>query len=515
MMVQQLLSNTSAVYPESVAIVHDKMKLTFGDLQKQSDALAAYIQRHWKISRGDHISILYENCPEYVISYFAILKTGATVVSVNSAETPEKVKESIAHADAVGLIGSTILWNKMINKSGIPETIRQALDYRDKSLLMMDGEVRVGGSINFTEEAPEDPHGIDLDLAEIVYTSGSTSKPKGVMLSHRNLATNMLSIQDYFKLQSDDSVVVILPLSYIYGKSLLLTHIQIGGKVIIDNRFTYPALVLETIAKEKATGFAGVPSTFSILTTKTSIAEIELPYLRYVAQAGGAMAPALQEDVIEAILPAKLFVMYGATEAAPRLTWLPPERLKDKMGSIGIPLLNVEMIIRGVAGEELGPNEEGELSARGSNIMLGYWKDPENTERVLQGGYYLTGDIGYRDKEGFYFITGRKGDFVKIKGFRISCKEVEECILELNEVHEIAVIPAPDAVFGEVIRAYAVPSEIESEDFIKRAAAHIARRIGANRVPAQWDFRDNLPKNSSGKIMKERLKKELKNDRRI
>ena len=509
MMVHQLLSNAASARPDAVAVVHDDDRLTFGELNTKSDSLAAYLQREWGAKRGRHICILYENCPEYVVSYFAILKTGATVVSVNSAEAPDKMRHSIAHADSTGLIGSTVIWRKMAAKAGIPETVLNAMDYRAGRRLVKDGNSD-DAAIVVPDAVPEDPHGIDLDLAEIVYTSGSTSNPKGVMLSHRNLTTNMASIQDYFKLRTDDSVVVILPLSYIYGKSLLLTHVQVGAKIIIDNRFTYPALVLETLVKEKATGFAGVPSTYSILTAKTALAKTEMPHLRYVAQAGGAMAPTLQQDVIDAVAPARLFVMYGATEAAPRLTWLPPERLKDKIGSIGIPLTNVEMIIRGPEGQSLGPGEEGELAARGSNIMQGYWKDPENTERVLKDGYYLTGDIGFRDDEGYYFITGRKSDFIKVKGFRISCKEVEECLLELEEVHEVAVIPAPDPVFGEVIRACITPAEIGTEVFRTRAERHIAGRIGGNKVPGQWDFRDALPKNSSGKIMKEQLKKELK-----
>ena len=510
MMVQQLLKTASALHPEATAVVHGDKHMSFLELESASDALAAFLQTTWCVKRGHHICLLYENCPEYIVCYFAVLKTGATVVSLNSAEVPEKLSESIKHSDSMFCLGSRLLWRRLIAKVGIPETLIHGMDYRDSVVFLRDGKSEEAVISIAAGEHPENPGGIDLDLAEIVYTSGSTSKPKGVMLTHLNLTTNMVSIQDYFQLTSDDSIVVILPLSYIYGKSLLLTHIQVGAKIILDNRFTYPSLVLETLVKEKATGFAGVPSTYSLLTAKTAIAETELPHLRYVAQAGGAMAPALQKQVIEAVAPARLFVMYGATEAAPRLTWLPPEMIEEKIGSIGIPLLNVEMAIRGSDGALLPSGEEGELIARGSNIMKGYWKDPENTQRVLQDGYYLTGDIGYRDKDGYYFITGRKSDFIKVKGFRISCKEVEESLLELEEVQEAAVIGVPDSITGEAIMAYIVPSSLDTEDFWSHASKHIGRGIGANKVPQIWDFRDELPKNSSGKIMKEILKMEMK-----
>ena len=345
---------------------------------------------------------------------------------------------------------------------------------------------------------------IDIDLAEIVYTSGSTGTPKGVMLSHLSLVSNMRSIVAYLGLDSTDRIMVILPFTYIYGKSLLLTHFLVGGSLVIDNRFVYPNKVLENMVRTEVTGFAGVPSTFSFLLSRSSLGSYRFPALRYVTQAGGHMAPALQREASEAFAPALLYVMYGATEAAPRLSYLDPSMLTEKSGSIGTPVPNVELLVVDEEGQPLPDGTEGEIAARGSNIMRGYWKDPEGSSRVLRGGLYLTGDLGFRDADGYFFIVGRKKDIIKVKGFRVSAKEIEERLLEMARISEAAVIGVPDEVTGEAIKAFLVPKPGESP-LEQEVRAFLKGRLSAFKLPKQIEFIEALPKNSSGKIMKSEL----------
>jgi len=260
--------------------------------------------------------------------------------------------------------------------------------------------------------------------------------------------------------------------------------------------------------QQKVTGFAGVPSTFMILLNMSTVRKYSFDSLRYVTQAGGSMAPSVQKDVIDTFSPAELYIMYGATEAAPRLSYLEPGRLDDKLGSIGKPVDNVDLLLVDDKGNVLPPGQRGEIAARGSNIMKGYWKDPEGTAEVLRNGLYYTGDLAKIDDEGFFFIVGRSKDIIKVKGFRVSAKEVEEKILELDEVHETAVIGVEDDILGEAIKAYIVPRS-EGDNDRDMIDQYLRENLPQYKLPKFIEFRKELPKNKSGKILKQKLKEEI------
>jgi acyl-CoA synthetase (AMP-forming)/AMP-acid ligase II len=257
-----------------------------------------------------------------------------------------------------------------------------------------------------------------------------------------------------------------------------------------------------------ATGFSGVPSTYAILLGKSAVRKMEFPALRYLTQAGGAMAPTLIREVMEVFNGKKLFVMYGATEASARLSYLPPEDLPRKVGSIGKPIPNVELRLIKDNGEEAGRDEVGEIVATGANIMQGYWNQPEETKAVLTAHGFHTGDLGRVDDEGFFYVVGRKRDMIKSAGNRVSAKEIEETILEHPNILETAVIGVPDQFIGEAICAYIVPKNgvpVPSEELI----AYCKERLPEYKVPRSVIVRESLPKNASGKIMKEELRKGL------
>ena len=324
------------------------------------------------------------------------------------------------------------------------------------------------------------------------------------MLSHANLVSNMRSIAAYLQLRPADRMMVVLPFHYIYGRSLLYTHLLSGGSLVIDNRFAFPAAVLNTMGEQQVTCFAGVPSTFSILLRKTDLRRRRFPHLRFLTQAGGSMAPTLQEEVARTFHPAKLYIMYGSTEAAPRLTYLDPDLLASKLGSIGHAIPGVEVIIADENGQRLPPRVTGELAARGPNIMLGYWKDAPSTAAVLRHGYYFTGDLGYEDEDGFIFLTGRARDIIKTGGNRVSAKEIEDRVAEIEEVAEVAVIGVPDEILGEAVKIFIVSQDVSLNE--QRVRAHLQRRLALFKQPKFVTFVDSLPKNQAGKILKSVLR---------
>ena len=305
--------------------------------------------------------------------------------------------------------------------------------------------------------------------------------------------------------------MVILPFYYVYGKTLLNTHFFVGGSVVIDNRFVFPNTVLKTMQETACTGFAGVPSTFSILLHKTNVQEYQFPALRYVTQAGGAMAPSLQKQVAFAFYPAQLYIMYGATEASARLSYLHPRDLPRKWGSIGKAIPNVELFVADEHGRPLPPGQTGELVARGANIMQGYWNDEAETRRVLRNGLYFTGDLGVMDEEGFLYVVGRSKDMIKVGANRISAKEIEEKLVAFEPILEIAVVGIPDEILGEAIKAFIVPKD--GVELTKEAVIQFARSVlPSYKIPREIEFVKKLPKNKSGKIIKHKLKKEAYHD---
>jgi acyl-CoA synthetase (AMP-forming)/AMP-acid ligase II len=218
------------------------------------------------------------------------------------------------------------------------------------------------------------------------------------------------------------------------------------------------------------------------------------------------MAPAVQKDVAETFAPASLFIMYGATEASARLSYLPPEDLPRKWGSIGKAIPNVELFVADENGRPLPTGEEGEIVARGSNIMSGYWNHPEETAKVLRNGLYYTGDIGRSDDEGFLYVVGRSKDMIKIGGNRVSAKEIEEALHEHPAVAEAAVIGVPDMVLGEAPKAFVVLRDSFGKDIAEQLPGFLQSYLALYKIPKLYEIRDSLPKTDSGKILKQKLK---------
>jgi acyl-CoA synthetase (AMP-forming)/AMP-acid ligase II len=438
------------------------------------------------VEKGDRVAILAHNGIEYVAAYYGALAAGAIAVPLNTAADPH----SLAHY--VGDSGSRVLvvgprLERLVGKAALPVPV-----------------------VTYAEAAGEsvEPVGRDVgagDVASIIYTSGSTGRPRGATLTHGNLVANVTSIVSYLGLGPDDRVLALLPFFYVYGKSVLNTAVAVGATIVVENRFQYPNVALDTLERERCTGFSGVPSTFAILMDRSNFAERRLEHLRWVTQAGGAMSPALTRRVIDALPGRRVFVMYGATEASARLSYVPPDELAESIGSIGRAIPGVELTVRRPDETECAVDEVGELTARGPNIMQGYWNDPEETARALGPHGYRTGDLARRDAAGRFWLVGRKKDMLKVGGHRVAAREIEDAILEHPAVSEAAVIGIPDELLGDRLEAFVVLRAGAAVD-AAGLGGFLKDRLPAYKIPGRIVFRDDLPKSAAGKVMKDALR---------
>lgn len=460
------------------------------------------------INKGDRVAMLLKNSVDYICTYYGILKVRGIVVPLNTGIESKEISEIIIDCYAKFLI----------SESHFNERIKSIYKIRSipcKFLAMIDDKNTLKNHIpaeyfnlydiyiNYAKSRPQIDL-IDQDLSSIMYTSGSTGKPKGAMLTHLNIVSNTMSIVSYMNLSSIDSCIIILPFYYVYGKSLLNTHFAASGTVIIDNGFAYPNTMLINMLNENATGLAGVASTYTILLNKSSFCDMKFPALRYIAQAGGYMPTKIKEELIKYFSDKKIYIMYGATEASARISYLDIIERPDKIHSIGKAIPNVEMKIVNENGIELKYEEEGEIVVRGSNIMLGYWNDQSETEKILKDGWYYTGDLGLKDKEGFFYITGRKRDFIKCGTYKVSGIEIEETLWRYPGVQELAIIGVPDDLWGETIKAIVVPTtgtELDANDMLR----FCAKSLPFYKLPKEIVFSEKLPKNEAGKVLKKKL----------
>lgn len=473
--------------------------ITYGGLLARSAAYANALVA-LGVKPGDRVAVQVEKSADALMLYLGTVRAGAVFLPLNTAYTPAEIDYFVGDAAPAVLVCDPARQEALA-------PIAQKVGARVETL---DPEGR--GSLSAAADAAatdfaDVARGAD-DLAAILYTSGTTGTPKGVALSHGNLAHNAAAIIDYLRLGPEDRGVTVLPFWYAYGASVLNTHLAAGAFLAIEANSAYPHLVVQALERHRATGFSGVPSTFALLLEHGRLDQADLSALRYLTQAGGAMAPALTRRLRAALPQARLFIMYGQTEASARLTFLDPERVDRKPGAVGGPLAGVELAIRRADGSAAAPGEEGEVWARGGNIMAGYWQAPEATAAVLRDGWLRTGDIGRIDDEGDLWLAGRRSDLIKTGAHRVHPLDVEQVIAELPGVREVAVFGVDDALLGQAVAALVVadPACAPGEMAVK---AHCRANLPAYKIPRLVRFVDALPRTASGKIRRADLATEL------
>ena len=370
MLVHHFLEQSAVRYPGKIAVIHDAVSASYGEVNGLANRLARFLIG-MGVRKGDRVVLMFENSLEYVVGYYGTLKAGAVSVPLNTDLKSDGLKHLLGEIEPAFVIASNRFEKLMCDNTSDLPTIKGILLKAPKlKWSSIPFPIYVWGEIIEKGEGTKDP-GISMsgdDLAGIIYTSGSTGRPKGVMLSHQNIVSNTRSICQYLNLTRDDVQMVVLPFFYVMGKSLLNTHMAAGGTVVINNKFAFPAAVLNEMVKEGVTGFSGVPSTYAYLLHRSPLAGYrdKLAALRYCSQAGGHM-PRIIKEGLRQVLPdhTAIYIMYGATEAAARLSYLEPERYQDKMDSIGKAIPGVDLRITDPTGAEVQPGQTGELWAKG------------------------------------------------------------------------------------------------------------------------------------------------------
>jgi long-chain acyl-CoA synthetase len=505
MVVHRFLSRSAEEHPDVVALIEPPSSVTYGDLDAMANRIA-HVLCAGGVRRGDRVVIALKNGVEFVACYFGVLKAGAVVVPLAAGPRSDrfrKVVEECAPSACVIDRAAAACFARERTLDRIP-------------LLLVGGtpsvtddnvthELELKAAIEGAPPTPLADTATDLDLAAIIYTSGSTGEPRGVMLTHHNIVTNTRSIIAYLNLGRQDRGMCVLPFYHVYGLSQLLTHMAVGGSLVIENNSVFPNVVLQEMREHRVTGFAGVPSTFALLLHGSALREFTFPDLRYVTQAGGHMPPAWVLEWLEQGPQAPFYVMYGATEASARLTYLEPRDLRRKLGSIGKAIPNVEMRVITDSGEEAAPGECGELVASGENISSGYWKDPEASLARFGPLGYRTGDLAYRDDEGFLFLVGRRHDMIKVGAHRIGSSEVENVLHQHPDVLEAAVVGVPHDILGEAPVAL-VSVRPGATLGRKTLLAFCRTSLASHKVPVDIIFKSELPRSGIGKIDKVSLR---------
>jgi len=488
-----------------LAIIHGDDAINYQELRKRVNEYAGVLIARGH-NKGDRIGIMADNSIYSVVAYLAIMRGGFVAVPLQT-NIPDSSLKAIIDTTSMQSIFVQRKYCERVYAWAENDSLTVFIDSQTEGHFQNSNVKPIQDLVSEgTTETAYDTVNPETDLAALVFTSGSTGLPKGVMVSHRNIECNTDDIVSYVGLRSNDRAMIILPLYYCFATSLLHSHLMVGASVVINNDFIFPERVLDDLDAKQCTGIAGVPSTFQILLRKTHFKQRRFPSLQWIQQAGGKLSNPFIREIRETFPSVRFFLMYGQTEATARLSYLPPEKLDEKLGSIGKGLRNTKLEVIKNDGSVVipGSDEIGEIVAEGENITLGYWNDPGETARFFSGNRLRTGDMARVDKDGYIYIVDRARDFIKSMGNRVSSKEVEEIIAEMPEVVEVAVIGVPDDILGEAIKAFVVPRSIGviSNQGIKD---YCIKHLPTFKIPRRIEIREALPKTESGKIAKSQL----------
>jgi long-chain acyl-CoA synthetase len=474
--------------PDDVALVQAGERHTYRQLRSAAGRLAAEL-RALDLPPGSRVGVLGPNSLFWVAAYLAVMKLGHVAVPFSGKLSPAGIRR-----DAGAARCSAVCLDRRVQR-------RFSAALEDGLGIVTDEALRPDREPYWPGPAPADP-GAD---AVLMFTSGTTSRPKAVRLTHGNIQANTGSIISFLNLRREDRVLVILPFFYCYGASLLHTHLRCGGRVVLCDSFAFPETALDLLEREQCTVFAGVPSSFQLLLRASSFAHRALPSLRLIQQAGGKLPPVLIEELLAASPAAELFVMYGQTEATARLSYLPPGKLRRKPGSIGHGIPGVELRVLGEDGQPVRPGEQGEIYAAGASISPGYYGDPEGSAAKFTPSGLRTGDLAVVDEDGDIFIVDRRDDFIKSWGHRVSSAEVEAAALRMEQLVSAAVIGVPDDEAGEAITLFVTVRpgvRVTPQEVLSVCHQHLPRHM----VPRSVLVVDAFPLNANGKIAKRRLR---------
>lgn len=474
--------------PQKTALYWGEREYSFQELWTETAKVARHLQSELGVKPGDRVALWLKNCPEFIPALFGILQAGGVVVPINNFLKPAEVSYILGDADA-----NVILTDATMAES-LPALAELKPDLRGVQVEIFSTQDDPG-PMKPSERKVE-------DLAVIIYTSGTTGRPKGAMLSHGNLLHNVESCRLVLRCVNEDRVAVLLPMfhSFMLTVGVFLPMI-VGGSIVLIRSLHPPRNVLQEIIHRQATILPAIPQFFR--TMASSPVPISIPSLR-MCISGAAPLPVQVLTEFGQKFQFPLIEGYGLSEASPVVTKNPLFGVR-KAGSIGLPIPNVEVSIQDDEGRMLGPDEIGEVCVRGGNVMMGYWNQPDETAKAMRNGWLLTGDIGYKDADGYFYITDRKKDMLLVNGINVYPREVEEILYQFPGVKEAAVIGVPDARKGEQPVAFVSANEgVALEE--KALQQFVRSKLADYKVPRRVVLMAALPRNATGKILKTALR---------
>lgn len=530
--VHQFLTDAFNEVPEKVAIHFMGRELTYKELYQSALKFANYL-RSLGVEKGDRIAIMLPNCPQSVIAYYGVLYAGGIVVQTNPLYTERELQYQMADSGAKVILVMDILYPrtmKIINETNIENVIvtgiKDYLPFPKNLVYPFIQKKQYGFSVKvehsgmnhlFTEimkSATATEFTVDFDfendLALLQYTGGTTGFPKGVMLTHKNLIANTMMCDAWmYKCEKGQEIILgILPFFHVYGMTtVLVLSIMQQGKMVLLPKFDVEQ-ALKTIDKQKPTLFPGAPTMYIGLLNHPDLSKYDLSSIK-ACLSGSAPLPLEVQEKFEALTGGRLVEGYGLTETSP-VTHANPIWENRINGSIGLPWPNTEAaVLRSGETEVLPPGEVGEIAVKGPQVMKGYWNRPEDTAMTFNDGWFLTGDLGYMDEKGYFYVVDRKKDMIIAGGFNIYPREVEEVLYEHEAIQECVVAGIPDPYRGETVKAYIVLKEGKTVTD-KELNEFCRKNLAAYKVPRYYEFRTELPKTAVGKILRRTLVEEEK-----
>ncbi|MDI6775827.1 MAG: long-chain fatty acid--CoA ligase [Syntrophales bacterium] len=479
----KMLEESCRQYGENVAIIHDDISLTYNELNRAANAIGNRL-KSWGLQKGDKVALLLSNCPEFIISYFAIQKIGAVAVTLNTMSTAYELRYLIGNSEAKVLVTEAPLTKRFEEISGDVPLCRH--------LLVTNG---LDAASPFGEIVEEGPFMLDMseivgdDPAVMIYTSGLTGKPLGATLTHRNLLGQSDLIRDLCGGTERDRALCVIPFFHSFGAAVnMLSAVRIGAGMVLMDRFSIDD-IFSAIERNKVTYIASVPGVFLGMLFHKETERYNVRALR-LCITGGAAMPAEFTPAFEKRFGVKVLEGYGLTEASPVCTFSRPDMVQ-KPGSIGVVIPGVEAKIVDDSGKELPAGESGELIIKGENVMKGYYRDEEATALVIRDGWLYTSDLAKIDEDGYIFLTGRKKRMIITWGFNVYPREVE-IVLDMHPaVKASRVVGMSDLMRGEIVKAFVVKSEGADSD--KRSIVrHCRNYLSPYKVPRKVEFVENL-----------------------
>ena len=503
-----LLHNSVERDPGKVAIVDGKSEHTYEDLSRESDALAAALQNSG-VAKGERVGILMDKYWEAIVAMLAATRIGAAFVNVNPMLKPPQVRYIAEDCDIRVMIGDSSKLDDME-----PKTAERAFYRGEKpDSPGVSGELVDLAEVLHGGDKPKNVSVSEVDLATILYTSGSTGMPKGVSTSHRNFVSGAQIVSTYLENTSDDRILSALPLNFDAGLNQFTTSLRVGATLALL-RSRLPGDLLKGLRRHEITGVTGVPPLWSLLLRGSkSIEEEPLTRLRYIANTGGRIPQANLDELRRLLEPSgtKIYLMYGLTEAF-RSTYLPPEEIDRGTECIGKAIPDTQIMVINKQGEECAPGEVGELVHRGPTVAMGYWGKEEATRKAYRPNplappelldverVVYSGDQVRRDEEGFLYFVGREDAMIKSQGYRMSPEEIENLLIGSGLVHEACAFGVPDPNVGHQVMAVVSLKNGGDEDVLEEIREYTVKNGPPYMVPKEIIVRDELPKTPSGKI---------------